>query len=287
MLEFLPVIVKDALRHLNMQYLYEIRIRVGQPIRVNFCGKYQYLGPYGCTNYKDKAIRCTFDEIADCIYRAGKYSVYSVEEQIKQGFLTADAGERIGLAGEYVFEAGKPLTIRNVTSLCIRIPHEIIQCGQGIYDACMSDKVENLLLASPPGIGKTTILRDLGRIISEKTGKNILICDERGELALGKFGDTCDVVKYANKETAFVAGIRAMRPDVIITDELLDCDCLALEKAVRAGVKVIASAHFYDIEKITEVYKKIFDYIVILDEQIIGAVKQIYKKIDGQMVMIC
>ena len=245
------------------------------------------LSAFGCTQHKEKALICTFDEIADCVYRAGKYSVYSVEEQLKQGFLTAENGARIGLAGEYVFENGKPLTLRNVTSICIRIPHEIINSGQEIYNICMSDKVENVLIASPPGIGKTTILRDLGRIISQKTDKNILICDERGELALGNFGETCDVVKYADKETAFVAGIRAMRPDIIITDELSEKDCCALEKAVLAGVKVIASAHFCSINCITQPYKSIFDYIVILDDEMIGKVKEIYQKSGEEMVKRC
>ena len=287
MLDFLPLIVKDALKHLNIEYLYEIRIRMGQPIWVNYRGEYQLMGALGCTERREKALICTFEEIADIVYRAGKYSVYSVEEQIKQGFLTTETGERIGLAGEYVFENGKPLTIRNITSLCIRIPHEIIRCGQEIYNTCMSDRVENLLIASPPGIGKTTILRDLGRIMSQKTAKNILICDERGELALGNFGETCDVVKYADKETAFTAGIRAMRPDIIITDELSEKDCNALEKAVCAGVKVIASAHFYSLEKITQVYKSIFDYIAILDEEMIGKIKEIYRKCGDEMVRLC
>ena len=103
MLDFLPLKVKDALKHLNIQYLYEMRIRMGQPIRVNFQGKYQYLSGIGCTKHKENALVCTFEEIADCVYRAGKYSVYSIEEQLKQGFLTAETGERIGLAGEYVF----------------------------------------------------------------------------------------------------------------------------------------------------------------------------------------
>ena len=69
--------------------------------------------------------------------------MYSVEEQIKQGFITAENGERIGIAGEYVYERGQPLTIRKYSSVCIRIPHEIIGCATEIYQCCMSDKVKN------------------------------------------------------------------------------------------------------------------------------------------------
>ena len=160
MLDFLPQNVKEGLRHVNLRYVYEIRLRADKPITVNFDGKYRYLSEYGITENKEKAINCTYSEIADCIYRAGNYSVYSVEEQIKKGFLTAESGERIGLAGEYVFEKGQPLTIRNFTSVCIRVPHEIIGCGEEAYKRCMSDRVCNLLLMSSPGLGKTTILRD-------------------------------------------------------------------------------------------------------------------------------
>ena len=163
MLEFLPSYIKDSLRYVNMEKVYEIRLRVDKPSTVNYEGEYQYLGCYGICKNKEQSIRCTYDEIAECVYRAGKCSVYSVEEQIKKGFLTTELGERIGIAGEYVFEKEKPLTIRNFSSLCIRVPHEVVGCGQAIYDKYMSDKIINLLLMSPPGIGKTTILRDLAR----------------------------------------------------------------------------------------------------------------------------
>lgn len=287
MLEFLPLKIKNAIAHLNLQYLYEIRLRAGQPTMINYQGKYQYLSALGVTAHKGKGVKCTMQDITDCVYRAGKYSVYSVEDQIKQGFLSAEDGVRIGLAGEYVFEKGQPLALRNFSSLCIRIPHEVRGCAQEIYTICMSDKVKNLLIASSPGIGKTTILRDLGRILSLNTAKNILICDERGELAFGEFGETCDVVKYADKDTAFLAGIRAMRPDVIITDEIGEKDCFALEKAVIAGVKVIAAAHLSKFADLLPKYKEIFDYIVILNEEKIGEVKEIYRKTEGVLERIC
>ena len=278
MLTFLPKQVQNALSHINLQYVYEIRLRANKPISLNFQGKYSFLSAYGLTAYKEKALKCTAEDIEECVYRAGNFSVYSVEEQIKQGFITANGGVRLGLAGEYVFENGKPLAIRRFSSLCIRIPHEIHGCAEEIYQRCMSDKIRNLLISSPPGLGKTTILRDLGRIIGNKTRKNVLICDERGELSVGNLGDTCDIVKYADKSTAFEAGVRAMRPDIIITDELSEKDCLALEKAIWAGVKVIASAHFSDISCIKAPFLGIFERFVVLDEVDIGAVKGIYNE---------
>lgn len=278
MLSFLPQNIKDALSNVNRKLVYEIRLRVDKPIAINFGGKYRYLGQYGLTEYKEKAIVCSFSDIADCVYRAGKYSVYSVEEQIKKGFITAENGVRIGLAGEFVFEKGQPLALKNFYSLCIRIPHEIIGCGEEIYKRCMSDKVRNVLIVSSPGLGKTTILRDLSRIISQKTRKNILICDERGEISMGNVGDSSDVISFADKETAFEIGIRSMRPDIMITDELSEKDCKILEKAINAGIFVLASAHFSKMEAITTPYLQVFDRFVVLDRERIGNIIGIYNK---------
>ncbi|MBE7100572.1 MAG: hypothetical protein E7364_03055 [Clostridiales bacterium] len=276
MFSFLPQNIQDAIKHLNSQYLYEIRLRANSPVCVNYNGVYHFLSFYGLTDKADKALTCDTVEIEDSVYRAGKYSVYSVEEQIKQGFITAEKGVRIGLAGEYVYNNGKPLTIRNFTSLCVRIPHEIIGSGEEIYRRCMSDKVHNLLIASSPGQGKTTILRDLARILSEKTKKNVLICDERGEICPHGAPVTCDVIKYADKATAFEAGIRAMRPDIMITDELSTEDCKAVQRAKNAGIIVLASAHLTRVDKIPDPYLGLFDFYVILDEDEIGKIKGIF-----------
>ncbi len=276
MLDFLPQNVKEGLKCVNLQYLYEIRLRMGKPVSVNYNGEYRFLGNLGLTERRENAIYCDFTEIADCVYKAGNYSVYSVEEQLKKGFLTAENGVRIGLAGEYVFEKGQPLALRNFTSLCIRVPHEVIGCSREIYNACMSDKVRNLLIMSSPGLGKTTILRDLARIIGEKTRKNVLICDERGELSVGNLGDTCDVIKYCNKETAFEAGIRAMRPDVMVTDELSEKDCVALERAVTAGIAILASVHVSNGKYIKKPFLGIFERFVLLKEGQIGKIQSIY-----------
>lgn len=109
-------------------------------------------------------------------------------------------------------------------------------------------------------------------------GKNILICDERGEISAGDTGATSDVLLYADKATAFEAGIRAMRPDIMITDELSAADCSAVERAIFGGVKVIASAHFSEIFDVKPPFSGLFERYVLLDSKTIGKVKAVYNE---------
>ena len=284
MLDFLPEQVRFAINHINAKKLYEIRLRANQPVQINLDGVYRYLGEFGLTDKKERAVVVDRVDIEDCVYRAGNYSVYSVEEQLKNGFLTTDKGVRIGLAGEFVTEKGQTIAVKNFSSLCIRIPHEIIGAGEEIYDICLKNRLYSILIVSPPGIGKTTILRDLARILSDKTNKNVLICDERGEIAQGNIGSTCDVLKFCDKDTAFNVGIRTLRPDIMITDELSKNDCLAVERAISAGICVLASAHFHQIQDIKPPFFGIFERYVLLDGKKIGKISGIYDK-DGKLII--
>lgn len=262
MLEFLAPRLKNALRFVNSNLLYELRIRVDKPFIVNLNGRYLYLAEDGVTENMMRALFPLRSEIEETLFSASEYSIYAVENQLRLGFVTGKEGERIGVAGTYVYDGNGVLSVRSITSLCIRIPHAIIGCSEKIYERCFFSGVRSLLILAPPGEGKTTILRDLTRLISERTRLNILVSDERGELSVGDLGATSDVVRFADKLTAFTAGIRAMRPDVIVTDELLPSDYAAVKRATESGIRVMASAH---LKRYADVPDKIFERYVILD----------------------
>ena len=261
MLDFLSNRLKTAVRHVNLNLLYELRVRAEKPLRANLNGKFVYLGLSGVCSERE-ALYPTVSEIEECIFAASGFSVYSVENQMKKGFLTGKEGERIGLAGSFVYEGAGVLSLHSVTSLCIRIPHEIIGCAEEIYEACLADETRSLLLMAPPGEGKTTILRDLSRLVCERKKLNVLVSDERGELSAGNLGATSDCIKFADKLTAFTAGIRAMRPELIVTDELLPEDYAAARRAVESGISVFASAHLKRFEDVPE---KLFSRYVLLN----------------------
>ena len=290
MLGFLTENILSALRNVNTNLVYELRIRSNKPIVLNYGGVYTFLGPRGTTENIASALTASFFDIEKIIYRASEFSVYSVTEQLRRGFIAGAGGERIGLAGEFDYENGQVFTVKDVTSLNIRVPHEVRGCGEEIYRACFARKPASALLVSAPGRGKTTILRDLARLISAHHFINILINDERNEIcACNKdysldTGAFTDIVRYADKRDSLVCAMRAMRPDLIITDEIISvAETEAVGACIRGGIDVIASAHCRDLESLfgspvfaAALREKIFEYYIVLAADGIGKVSGIY-----------
>ena len=269
-LDFLSKLT-DKLPSLNISKVSEIRIRKGYPVKVRLFDEVIILND--CI-YNDEEI----NEIITCITEK---SLYAYNDYIKQGFVTTRDGIRVGISGECVFDNGRIQTIKNFSSLNVRIPHEIENCANLLFPYIYNKSVYNSLIFSSPFKGKTTVLKDLIRKLN-KTDNSIFIIDERGEF-LDINGENVDKFVFCDKEYAFECGIRAMSPSIVIVDELVSKnDWLCVEKAVLSGVKIIATCH---AELITDVKNKkffkkgIFERYFQLDNGVkMGVLKSVYDK---------
>lgn len=245
---FLPIDMQIALGALNLNKLTEIRLKSGQPVIIAYGCEYKYLKLGGVSDGSAKPIVCESAE--KILERAMGNSVYAYSEQLKYGFVTLDGGMRIGIAAEYVTQNGDIISIRSVSSLSIRVPHEVIGCADKIYEAVNERGFGSMLIFSPPTYGKTTILRDLIRIISMSKRGRLLVADERNEICgvtngVSPFtlGDNYDVVSGANKKFVFENSVRALSPKIIATDELYGDDYRAVEFLNECGVNFLATSH--------------------------------------------
>lgn len=278
--EFLPSRIRTAICDNDISSLSEMRLRIGFPI---FCvnnGKtYYFKDGKMVTGFRFSEV-CTKSDITEIIEKVTEKSLYAFHERIKQGYLTTKDGIRIGLAGECVVDKGSVLTIREISSLNIRVPHEISGCSDLIYEKIFKEDIFNTLIVSPPSKGKTTILKDLIRKFDQNKGKQILVIDERGEFCSIR-GKNIDAVKFCDKNFALKYALRSMSPEVVFTDELqTENDWKCAKNAVFGGVKLIASCHGKNIEdlKNKEFFdKNVFERYVFLDEnKSAGTLKSIY-----------
>ena len=258
----------DALHYINITKLCEIRLRVGMPIMINVLGKLFYLGKYGQTDNSTQSIVCSRDDIDSIMANVSNNALYSINDQLVEGYITCAGGIRVGVAGEFVYVNNNIKTIKNIQSLNIRVPHEVNNCSLDYLRFIQNNhSIYNTLILSPAGAGKTTFIRDLAKqLLRQATLTNILIVDERceitgisnGQASFGGFN--CDILSNCKKEYAFNNGIRSLRPDIIITDELSskDIDCVA--NAISCGVKVIATIHAENVLDLKN--KPEFSYIL-------------------------
>ena len=282
-LNFLPPQIKNALKNVPIEKVYELRLRTSFPVILNYSNISTYLNDDGISMFKDNAIICLDNDIEYIINTVTEHSLYAYNESIKRGYITTRSGIRIGLAGECVLVDGQVQTIKNFSSLNIRIPHQILGCAEKVFTHVLTYKFNNTLIISPPACGKTTILKDLVRLINLSPLTNsILVIDERGEFSCVD-GEKIDKIKYSDKLYAFTCGIRTLAPQIIITDELSDENdwhCVML--ASRSGAKIIATCHGETLGDITSkpyFINGIFDKYIILENKIFkGIINHVYDK---------
>lgn len=238
----------------------EIRLRLQRPVYYAIQGRYRRLG-------KSDFV-ATQSDLAHVLSAATKSSMYAYNSNLIDGYISYDGGIRIGLSGEGVLKNGALATVKNISSLCIRIPH-YVEIKDPRIDSVVS-RFDNTLIMSKPGYGKTTLLRYMIKSLSDK-GYNVLVLDERGELGgiydaeqAINLGDCTDIVLGIPKIKAYESQVRSMRPDIIATDEIFgerEIDCIA--DCIRCGVKVLATVHADNVAKLknSRVYSKLLDNV--------------------------
>lgn len=254
-------IIKDKI---NLKAVNEIRLRADRPVILDIGGKQMFLGENGVTTNIKSALFASKIMIEDIIFRASECSIYSVNEQIKRGFIVTDDAIRIGIGGNLIEENGKLKTMTNFSSVNIRIPHIVKNCSLNAFPYIFkNNQVLNTLVISAPGCGKTTFLRDFVYQLSERMMmQNVLLLDERGELDVGINSNFTDKIAFSSKKIGFENGIRSLAPDIIVTDEVgQEDDIDAIEYASGCGVKILASSHCDDIETFSKksLFKKLID----------------------------
>lgn len=266
--DFLPLKFRRAVEKCKSEGLSELRVRTGFPLIGYIYGVKAYFSDNGETLDRTKAIICDDKDISDIIVNVTEHSLYAFNDRLKQGYLTTKTGVRIGVAGECVSDCGQVVTIKNVSSLNVRIPHEIKDCSKKIFDRLFLSGIKSTLIVSAPSKGKTTILKDLARKLDEFYALPILVIDERGEFE-SVFGENIDKIRFSDKFYALNYAIRSMSPHIVITDELQTReDWKSAENAVNGGIKIIASCHGKDKEdlKHKEFFNEnVFERYVFLD----------------------
>ncbi len=282
MLEFLPENLKLYFKNININSINEIRLRVGAPVVLNVNGNNKILYAGGIDSVNNEKVICNSSDIQKILLNISNNCLYSINDQLINGYITLQSGVRIGVAGEVVSVNNQIKTIKNISSLNIRIPHFIKNCSLKAFLSIVScNKIKNSLILSPAGAGKTTFLRDLTHQLIEKlNGINILVADERCEIATAinmmenTVVNSVDVYSNCSKKFAFENGIRSMNPDVIITDELnFSSDSEIIEHAITCGVKVVASIHANNINDLCNkpnfksiLNKKMFERYIVLSD---------------------
>ena len=232
----------------------DIHLRLCRPVALTSMGQNYYISSGGTLLRKpsDKAVVINKAGLNETFNKICRYSVYSVQRELINGFVTVAGGHRAGICGTAVMNADSLTNIRDISSINIRLCKEVSGCSKPLISS-INDPEKGVLICGEPCSGKTTILRDIARYISLNENKTVSLIDERGELAAALDGENqndvglCDVFSAYPKHKAVEHALRCMSPDYIICDELGTLnDVKAIESCANSGVSVIATLHCTD-----------------------------------------
>lgn len=232
----------------------------------------------------------TIEDIKKILEKITNFSIYSMQDDINQGYITIKGGHRIGLCGTSVVENEKIVNVKNISSINIRLARQIIGVSDHLYRKIYFNEFENTLIVSSPGCGKTTLLRDLIRNLSNKK-YNVCVIDERLEIGATyngimqmNLGIRTDLINRCKKHLGIINAIRSMGPDIIAVDEIGSIeDVQAIKQAIYSGVKLICTMHGNSIDDIylnnigSLVSMNCFKYVILLKKDIRpGIIDKIY-----------
>lgn len=292
MKELLPEFLYENLsQNYKLKDIQEIRIRKNQPIQICYKGKMIELK--NNNGLYQKNLYATTEMIDYIISVATKQSLYAFEDQIKNGYIITENGIRIGLCGTAVINDDKIKLIKKISSLNIRIGHNVIDCSNEVMSYLVSNgTVKNTLILSAPGEGKTTMLRDIVANLSKKFNiPNIMVVDEKfeigGENQNFDLGKNVDIMQGTNKKFAFYDAIKLMNPSVIATDEIVSReDIEGVKFAIKSGVSVIATVHAKSLDELKskEYFDELFSmsyferFIVLSKRNGVGTIEGVFDK---------
>lgn len=283
---------------LNFDRMQELRLRMNEPLIIIYGGKELLLSKEGkMVSTPQEAYYVTASDIKETLEYISNFSLYAYEDEIRQGFITVQGGHRIGLAGKVVMEGGQVKSVKHISFINIRMSHEKKGCGKEILPYIYEDQqVCHTLIISPPGGGKTTLLRDVVRMISDGNemhpGISVGIVDERSEIGAcyhgipqNDIGMRTDVMDCCPKAEGMLMMIRSMSPSVIAVDEIGKReDIEALSYVMNCGCHILATVHGTSIDDIKNkpvlrklVEEKLFKRFVVLSNgEMPGTVEMIF-----------
>lgn len=255
-LAFLPKPISEKIRELPapiLNTMEEIRIRISRPLEVSTRGKPYFL-PYLVSE----------QDAEQLINKLANYSFYTLEEELQKGYITIPGGHRVGLAGKVILENGSVKAIRNLASFNFRIAREKIGISEPFLPFLYQGKWKHTMIIGAPQTGKTTLLRDIARLISTGSKEKEIpplkvgIVDERSEIAgcvrgipQLTFGPRIDILDACPKAEGMMMLIRSMSPDVLVVDEIgREEDSVAIMEAINAGITLIMTTHGNSFEEI-------------------------------------